>query len=316
MNNKKKQRLLLGLIAIAILALTSCAPPQPLKPWSSSQLSGITFEFKDTDPDGGEVSGDVVLDIGSVAKITGATHYIVYWSGSASSSGKGEPLADPIDINFSGTVLYKVPANTKIPSSRNEYFLLFVKDAKNAEVYTGVSTSVEDDGAAKKAAEAEKAKTDATAAAALKTEQEAETKKAAEAEKAVAEKAEAKEAETAAAVAAVKMVVRIENILFDFDRAEITPAFKRYLQKTLENAENLSSVKMTIEGHCDERGSNEYNLALGERRAHALKRYLISLGVLEENIDTLSYGEEKPADPRHSEDAWRKNRRANTEIEN
>lgn len=308
MNNNKKQRLLLGLIAIAILALTSCAPPQPLKPWSSSQLSGITFEFKDTDPDGGEVSGDVVLDIGSVAKITGATHYIVYWSGSASSSGKGEPLADPIDINFSGTVLYKVPANTKIPSSRNEYFLLFVKDAKNAEVYTGASTSVEDDGAAKKAAEAEKAETAAVAAA---TKAEAEK---AEAVKAEAEKAKAKEAESA--VAAGKMVVRIENILFDFDRAEITPAFKRYLQKTLENAENLSSVKMTIEGHCDERGSNEYNLALGERRAHALKRYLISLGVLEENIDTLSYGEEKPADPRHSEDAWRKNRRANTEIEN
>jgi len=312
MNNKKTQRLLLGLIVIAILALTSCAQPQPLKPWSSSQLSGITFEFKDTDPDGGEVSGDVVLDIGSVAKITGATHYIVYWSGSARSSGKGQALADPIDINFSGTVLYKVPANTKVPSSRNEYFLLFVKDAKNAEVYTGVSTSVEDDGAARKAAEAEKADTAAGAAAPV-TKAEAEKAKA---EKAEAEKVEAKEAQTAAAGAAGKMVVRIENVLFDFDRAVIAPAFKRYLQKTFENAENLSSVKMTIEGHCDERGSNEYNLALGERRAHALKRYLISLGILEENIDTLSYGEEKPADPRHSEDAWRKNRRANTEIEN
>ncbi|MFP3929181.1 MAG: OmpA family protein, partial [Desulfobacteraceae bacterium] len=64
-----------------------------------------------------------------------------------------------------------------------------------------------------------------------------------------------------------------------------------------------------IEGHCDERGTNEYNLALGERRANAAKKYLISLGVSEDRVRTISYGEERPADPRHNEEAWAKNRR-------
>jgi len=64
-----------------------------------------------------------------------------------------------------------------------------------------------------------------------------------------------------------------------------------------------------VEGHCDERGTNEYNLALGERRANAAKRYLLSLGISSDRISSISYGEEKPLDPGHNEEAWAKNRR-------
>jgi peptidoglycan-associated lipoprotein len=69
-----------------------------------------------------------------------------------------------------------------------------------------------------------------------------------------------------------------------------------------------------IEGHCDERGSNEYNLALGERRAVSAKLYLIRLGVKGDRLSTISYGEEMPADPGHTEEAWAKNRRCHFVI--
>jgi peptidoglycan-associated lipoprotein len=69
-------------------------------------------------------------------------------------------------------------------------------------------------------------------------------------------------------------------------------------------------VKVQTEGHCDERGTLEYNLALGERRANSTKKYLLSLGIPSDRISTISYGEEKPLDPCHHEEAWAKNRRA------
>ncbi|MDE0179549.1 MAG: OmpA family protein, partial [Gammaproteobacteria bacterium] len=67
---------------------------------------------------------------------------------------------------------------------------------------------------------------------------------------------------------------------------------------------------VNIEGHCDERGTREYNLALGERRSEAVRRYLISAGVRSTQIETVSFGEERPVDPGHDESAWAKNRRA------
>jgi peptidoglycan-associated lipoprotein len=69
------------------------------------------------------------------------------------------------------------------------------------------------------------------------------------------------------------------------------------------------TIKIQIEGHCDERGTSEYNLALGERRANSAKKYLISLGMPADRISTISYGKEKPLDPGHNEEAWSKNRR-------
>ncbi len=71
-----------------------------------------------------------------------------------------------------------------------------------------------------------------------------------------------------------------------------------------------STVKIQIEGHCDERGTAEYNLALGERRANSAKKYLVSLGIPADRLSTISYGKEMPLDPGHNEEAWAKNRRA------
>ena len=102
----------------------------------------------------------------------------------------------------------------------------------------------------------------------------------------------------------------LQTVYFEYDSAEIRedarPALRQNADKL--NAGGLGTV--TIEGHCDERGSTEYNLALGERRANAVKRYLVDLGVPSNNLRTVSFGEERPAVQGHDESAWRYNRRA------
>jgi peptidoglycan-associated lipoprotein len=100
-----------------------------------------------------------------------------------------------------------------------------------------------------------------------------------------------------------------ENINFDFDQSELKPEARAILVKKAEWLRNNSEFSVRIEGHCDERGTNEYNLALGERRANAAWKFLNALGISGSRMTTISYGEERPADPRHSETAWSKNRR-------
>ena len=96
---------------------------------------------------------------------------------------------------------------------------------------------------------------------------------------------------------------------FDFDDFSLTPEAKASLRDLAEWLLQNPPVYTLIEGHCDERGTNEYNLALGERRANSAKKYLVQLGVSPKRISTISYGEEKPLDPRSNEEAWAKNRR-------
>jgi peptidoglycan-associated lipoprotein len=103
----------------------------------------------------------------------------------------------------------------------------------------------------------------------------------------------------------------LKPIHFDFDRYDIRPADAEILKANSAVLKKYPSLKIQIEGHCDERGTNEYNLALGERRASSTKKYLNSLGISTDRVSTISYGEEKPLDPAHNEDAWAKNRRAN-----
>ena len=85
-------------------------------------------------------------------------------------------------------------------------------------------------------------------------------------------------------------------------------------QANAELLKKYGTWVITVEGHCDERGTPEYNLALGERRAVAVKTYLVSLGVAPDRIRTVSYGKEFPFDPGHNDDAWAKNRRAHFVI--
>jgi peptidoglycan-associated lipoprotein len=102
----------------------------------------------------------------------------------------------------------------------------------------------------------------------------------------------------------------LKPIFFDFDKYDIRPGDAEILKANSALLKKFPRVKIQIEGHCDERGTNEYNLALGERRANSTKKYLMSLGIAGDRISTISYGEERPLDPGHNEEAWAKNRRA------
>ena len=104
-------------------------------------------------------------------------------------------------------------------------------------------------------------------------------------------------------------VVMQEDIYFAFDKSTLTPAAQDNLLRKAEWLRGNSDATVTIEGHCDERGTNEYNLALGDRRAESAKSFLIDLGIDPSRLTTISYGEERPVDPRNAEEAWAKNRR-------
>lgn len=106
----------------------------------------------------------------------------------------------------------------------------------------------------------------------------------------------------------------LNTIYFDFDKSDLKPSSIEVLKKIGDWLIKNPDKKIRIEGHCDERGTDEYNIALGERRALAAKNYLATMGVPMQNVSTLSFGEEKPADPGHNEEAWAKNRRAEFKI--
>jgi len=107
---------------------------------------------------------------------------------------------------------------------------------------------------------------------------------------------------------------QLKDIHFEFDQYDLTEEARKILTENAKVLSTHTSLRIQIEGHCDERGSNEYNLALGERRAVSAKLYLKKLGVQENRLATMSYGEEMPADPGHSEEAWTKNRRCHFVI--
>ena len=100
------------------------------------------------------------------------------------------------------------------------------------------------------------------------------------------------------------------DVFFAFDRSDLTSEGRDKLANNARLLKAASGVKIVIEGLCDERGTNEYNLGLGERRAYEVKNYLVSLGVSAAMIKTISYGEEKPFAAGHNEAAWKQNRRA------
>lgn len=100
------------------------------------------------------------------------------------------------------------------------------------------------------------------------------------------------------------------TIYFDFDKSNIRPDAKSTLDTNFDILSKNASAKVMIVGHCDERGSNEYNMALGDRRAASTRSYLINRGIGASRLSTLSKGEEEPVDPGHNETAWAKNRRA------
>ena len=102
----------------------------------------------------------------------------------------------------------------------------------------------------------------------------------------------------------------LKPAFFFFDSAELDAAAQRVLEENAEALKKYTSFQISVEGHADERGTAEYNLALGERRAVAARNYLVSLGISADRVKVVSYGKEFPFDPGHNEEAWAKNRRA------
>jgi len=106
----------------------------------------------------------------------------------------------------------------------------------------------------------------------------------------------------------------LKDIYFDFDKYDIRPGDAEILKRNAALLTRSPKMKIQVEGHCDERGTVEYNLSLGERRANSIKKYLISLGLGADRVSAITYGEEKPLDSGHNEEAWAKNRRGHTII--
>jgi peptidoglycan-associated lipoprotein len=103
---------------------------------------------------------------------------------------------------------------------------------------------------------------------------------------------------------------QVKHVFFPYDKAQLTAEAKRNLAVNARVFQQFEQVSIVIEGHCDERGTEEYNLALGDRRAQATKNYLVELGVQGSLLKTISFGEERPFAPGHTEAAFRQNRRA------
>ena len=105
-----------------------------------------------------------------------------------------------------------------------------------------------------------------------------------------------------------------DRVFFGYDSSELDSDNQELLQDQVAWLKQYSDVSVTIEGHCDERGTREYNLALGEKRAQAVKNYLISLGISESRVSTISYGKERPAVIGSNDGAWSQNRRSVTKV--
>jgi peptidoglycan-associated lipoprotein len=118
-----------------------------------------------------------------------------------------------------------------------------------------------------------------------------------------------REEQTTRESAGSQITTYMQDIHFDFDRYSIRPEDRQILSSNTGYLLKNKNVKIIIEGNCDERGTTEYNLALGSKRAQEAKKILVNSGIDRKRIKTISYGKERPIDPDHNEDAWAKNRR-------
>jgi peptidoglycan-associated lipoprotein len=130
-----------------------------------------------------------------------------------------------------------------------------------------------------------------------------------------AAEAAAKAEEMERAKMAARQMFMNEDIYFEFDSSVLSPMAREVLSRKAQWLRENPNASIIIEGHCDERGTNAYNIALGERRAESAKSFLVDSGIDELRFSTISYGEERPVDPGHNEEAWAKNRRAHFVVE-
>ena len=177
-----------------------------------------------------------------------------------------------------------------------------VEEVEQQEVVATEEVSEEDKAAEQKRLEEERAAREAE----LKEEA---LRKGREREEAARREEEARREEAARREAQLREEFENENIHFDFDKFFLTDEAKETLSKKASWLLDNPDISITIEGHCDERGTNEYNMALGERRANSAMKYFVNAGVDAGRISTISYGEERPLVSESNETAWAKNRR-------
>jgi peptidoglycan-associated lipoprotein len=175
------------------------------------------------------------------------------------------------------------------------------KPAAEAPAVAAPTAKAADDAAARERALREQALRDEAAARAA-------------AEKAAKEAADKAKKEAAAKAAAILKELQIPDIFFDYDKYNLKPLAQTTLKDGAPAYMKYRDYKLVVEGHCDERGTAEYNLALGEKRAMEAAKFLADLGIEKERIKTISYGKEMPLDTGNNEDAWAKNRRAHFVI--
>ena len=125
----------------------------------------------------------------------------------------------------------------------------------------------------------------------------------------------AKEAELERAKMAAMQMFMNEDVYFDFDSSALGDMAKEVLSRKAEWLRMVTDASVIIEGHCDERGTSAYNIALGDRRAESAKAFLLDLGIDANQLSTISYGEERPVDTGKNEESWAKNRRAHFVVE-
>ena len=175
------------------------------------------------------------------------------------------------------------------------------KPAAQAPAVAAPDTKASDDAAARERALREQALRDEAAARAA-------------AEKAAKEAADRAKKEAAAKAAAILKELQIPDVFFDYDKYNLKPLAQATLKDGAPAYLKYRDYKLVVEGHCDERGTAEYNLALGEKRAMEAAKFLADLGIEKDRIKTISYGKEMPLDKASNEDAWAKNRRAHFVI--
>ena len=131
----------------------------------------------------------------------------------------------------------------------------------------------------------------------------------------VEDQAAAEAAAKAQELAAAKQMFENEDIYFDFDSSALQTMAREVLQRKGDFLFEMVDASIIIEGHCDERGTEAYNIALGDRRAESAKAFLVDIGIDPSRMTTISYGEERPVDPASNAEAWAKNRRVHFVIE-
>ena len=274
--------------ATGLLLLSGCSEAPKTEPWKDSFSQGVEFTFTDQDPLAGKVAGPVNLKIAKSP--TGFQTYLVYWSSRPSEAGRAALVGRREIGSFTANPLLTLPPGT---DKVGDYLLLYISDGTDSNtVYTGKFARVAD----------------------VSPESAANEQPQDPQEQGVMVPGD--EGQGPAQGAVQNLQSNSGKIFFDYDQSTLKEEDKAKLDQAYSGRTDLGAVELKVVGHCDERGSNAYNLALGLRRAQTVKNYLVQVvGLSAKNIETYSCGEEQPFVDQPTEEAWAQNRRAVTLAE-